>query len=217
MIRLAVALFLALALQPAQATVVLGTDQVAGQKPYPVIRLEGEITSGDAVAFRAALAAATKRATFWINGVPAVHLDLDSPGGNVGAALEIGRLVRDHSLITRVMGDDICASACVFILQSGVLRAVTRTAKIGLHRPHFEPSAFAALSPVEARKRYNEMLDAVSEYWREMGGSREAWAIMVATPSSETQWIDATDARALDLSGEDPAWRELNLARQSSR
>lgn len=215
MIRFVAVLLLAL-IQSAHATVVL-TDQVAGSGQPPAIRLQGDIVAGDFAVFRSALDAAIQRATFRVNGVPIVTLDLDSPGGDVGTALEIGALVRDRNVVTRVMPNDLCASACIFVLQSGVQRVVTNTAKLGLHRPHFEPAAFAALSAAAARKRYNEMLDVVSAYWHDMGGSREAWNIMVATPSDETQWVNATDARALNLSGEDPAWRELNLARQSRR
>src|SRR5690348_3816092 len=69
--------------------------------------------------------------------IPLVPLTLqivDSPGGDVVAAMQAGRILRRELAHTVVAIDSICASACVFMYLGGVYR--TSFGKIGLHRPY---------------------------------------------------------------------------------
>src|ERR1700724_647539 len=69
----------------------------------------GEIKAGDGVAFARAV---KREGQLWV--------DLDSPGGDVDAAMAIGRMVRKSEGSVSVKGK--CYSSCVLIYASGVTR-----------------------------------------------------------------------------------------------
>jgi hypothetical protein len=60
---------------------------------------------------------------------------LAGPGGRIGAGFEIGRLIRNRRLATRV--DTACASACTIAFLGGVDRSIAPGAKLGFHRASF--------------------------------------------------------------------------------
>src|SRR5215472_14729528 len=61
----------------------------------------------------------------------ALNVDIDSPGGQVFAGLEIGRLLRREAALVRVGRGASCISACVFVLMGGAEREVAAGARIG--------------------------------------------------------------------------------------
>lgn len=67
-------------------------------------------------------------------GQSGVWFNLDSPGGDLDAAIKTGRIVRSWQGVTLVFDDGQCASACVLVLLGGVTRTVA--GNIGLHRPY---------------------------------------------------------------------------------
>jgi len=69
-------------------------------------------------------------------------LVLETPGGRVGEAALIAKLVRERKLKTYV--ENHCESACTVILLAGMDRAVTANARIGFHR-----ASFPGMSPAQ--------------------------------------------------------------------
>src|SRR5262245_8436773 len=67
--------------------------------------------------------------------IVALRVDVDSPGGQVFAALEIGRLLRREGAPIRMGKGAVCVSACVFVLMGATEREAAADARIGLHRP----------------------------------------------------------------------------------
>src|SRR5690606_28155031 len=61
-----------------------------------------------------------------------LQLELDSPGGNVMAALEIANKVHALGLRTRIGSGQDCASACSLIFLSGKQRQAT--GQLGVHQ-----------------------------------------------------------------------------------
>lgn len=90
----------------------------------------------------------------WMRSLEPAHhtvpVFLDSPGGDLIAAMEIGKTLRRSHAWTIVSNYKECSSACVFILASGVQRNAFEGAKLGLHRPRFDQKLFARLSVSEA-------------------------------------------------------------------
>lgn len=74
------------------------------------------------------------------NRVPMLFtvLVMDSPGGNVAAALEIGREVKARGFSTLVKAGNTCASACGLIWLAGDSRYMARGARIGFHAAYAE-------------------------------------------------------------------------------
>jgi hypothetical protein len=104
-----------------------------------VLLMHGPITSGDA-----------KRLVAFLDTMetdPDV-VALNSPGGIVDEALEIGRELRSWELGTAVLDGMICASACPYVLAGGTSRKVSEGSAVGLHQHYYEtpgyiPAAFA--------------------------------------------------------------------------
>jgi len=140
-----------------------------------------------------------------------------SSGGEVDVAIKIGRLMRKYlisveapetwytggkrvldtfewdtrgSTITTTLcagPDCVCASACALIWFGGV----DRSGEVGLHRPRIDDPQFKSLSPTEATAVYRRTLEDIEAYLREMEIPRPIIDRMVATGSSEIQWVEA--------------------------
>ena len=67
-----------------------------------------------------------------LHRVVALRIDVDSPGEEVFAALEIGRLLRREMATVRLARGASCISACVFVLMGAPEREVSPGARIGL-------------------------------------------------------------------------------------
>ena len=78
---------------------------------------------------------------------------LNSPGGSVQDALELGRYLRDEGLNTALRDGDICYSACPYLLAAGVARVVPESGSVGVHQHYFGEStilpAFVAVENIQ--------------------------------------------------------------------
>ena len=138
---------------------------------------------------------------------------LQSPGGDINAAMRIGEMIRQAEVTTVVPLNSICASACVLLHVAGVKRMVV--GRIGLHRTY---STVLTKTEVDA-KRIREMLDtSVREYLKRMNVPEALLTSMNSTPPENVRWIDHSDEqqlRDLFLSGEDPVYADLRDSRSA--
>jgi len=108
------------------------------------VLLEGEIAGGDAVRI---LKQISELRTQPLRAI------LNSPGGSVSDALELGRGLRQAGMETEMRSDDICYSACPYVLAAGVTRRVPEDAYVGVHQHYFGEStilpAFAAVEDIQ--------------------------------------------------------------------
>lgn len=102
---------------------------------------------------------------------------LDSPGGSVMDALEIGALILEKKLATKVAAGHLCASSCPIIFASGTERIASAQSAIGVHQ------VYAASLGAEA-------VDALR---------------IAGTAMANAQTITADITRHLGLTGVDPA------------
>lgn len=142
-----------------------------------------------------------------------LNLYLMSPGGDVGEAIKIGRIVRRYMLsaVTADLLDEktehfmlgfpgsrnpcfgpscACASSCGLIW----LGAINRTGTVGLHRPKITDPQFAVLPPGRASSAYREAMQRVSQYVDEMEAPRQLIDTMITTGSSDVRWLSADDS-----------------------
>lgn len=106
--------------------------------------LEGTIEAGDAERIVRQLSELT----------PAPEqLYLNSPGGSVRDALELGRHLRREGFNTALRDGDICYSACPYLLAAGETRTVPDSASVGVHQHYFGKStllpAFVAVEDIQ--------------------------------------------------------------------
>ncbi|MFZ3018509.1 MAG: hypothetical protein WA056_08655 [Gallionella sp.] len=190
-----------------------------GEMRITAVEVNGRIAADSPGKLRAALAQALKSPNaFHHGGAPLVPVHLNSPGGDIVAAMKMGEIIRQTGASTWVVGPRaICASACILVLAGGVDRLLFGDAKLGLHRPYMPAERFAAFSRSEAQASYQAMETAVSEYLRLMGMSQRLFDRMLAVPSNKIDWLSEADAIDLRLLGTDPAFSEWDRARMRQR
>jgi hypothetical protein len=136
-----------------------------------VIEANGEVAAGDDQRLRdvAAQVATNIKARVQRNDAFQVRtvLELNSPGGNLGAGLQLGYTIRELGLATRVPDGKSCASACTYAFLGGLDRRVA--GPFGVH------AMSTSAATIEA-----SMLDEVQEvsaillaYARQMVGKSE--------------------------------------------
>lgn len=69
---------------------------------------------------------------------------LGSEGGDLAAALEMGRYLRAMSFDAVILPDAVCYSACVFLLAAGIDKKVQ--GYVGIHRPYFTSGVAGSVS-----------------------------------------------------------------------
>lgn len=108
---------------------------------------------------------------------------LNSPGGSVLDALEIGRRLRAIEADTAMTDSDICLSACPYILAGGVNRDPAPGAMVGVHQHYFgENIALPAFLAVEDIQRGQ---GEVMGYLIDMGIAPEMMQPALLTPPDE--------------------------------
>lgn len=133
----------------ASGDVTIGKDEVALR-----VWISGTITKKDAESIE------RRETEIALNNIE-VHLN--SFGGNVAAAMRIGRLVRKYDGTTRILKAEKCLSSCALIFIAGVQRY--NYGEIGLHRP-FLATAPQSRSLIE--KQVPMMLSQIKAYVAEM-------------------------------------------------
>ncbi|MGA7486752.1 MAG: ATP-dependent Clp protease proteolytic subunit [Xanthobacteraceae bacterium] len=132
---------------------------------------------------------------------------LNSSGGDVAAAMEIGEVLRGQWALTAVDDDSECVGACVFVLAAGVRRAPASD-KIGIQRPHFDPKEFAGMSSDHAKQKYAALTKKAQTYLSRMGMSKKLFQDMMQQPSNKVLVLNAAQLKALGLEGSYAAYEE---------
>ena len=97
-------------------------DHDVNENGSALIVIMGEITAGDDTKFRELSVK-----------FPDAMVALDSSGGALAPALEIGRQIRLRGYITAVLDGDLCASSCALIWLAGAPRILQGNARLGFH------------------------------------------------------------------------------------
>ena len=119
--------------QPARDPGELPDRLVLTQQSGTTYRLEGGIRAGDAPRVIDLLDAAD----------PAPDtLILQSQGGSVGDALELGRHIRARRIGTQMLAGEFCYSACPYLLAAGATRDIDDNASVGVHQHYFGENTF---------------------------------------------------------------------------
>lgn len=104
---------------------------------------------------------------------------LNSSGGDVIAAMTIGRILRKNGGIVLVEEDDICASACVLIIAGGVVRSIN--GRVLIHRPYSQATDTAGQDLAAWDKKMKSLRKQMDAYLSEMnvsvGLADAMWAI----------------------------------------
>lgn len=135
---------------------------------------------------------------------------LDSPGGEIQAALAAGAALRELNAFTVVGQGARCASSCVLLLAGGVSRMAF--GEIAVHRPHFAdlPSGTSAAETMAAIKRRDA---AIAQYLQAMNVPASLLERMNAVPPERSHTLTPEEVSRYLLSETDPVFDERTVAR----
>ncbi|MBU3593685.1 hypothetical protein ICN42_06195 [Polynucleobacter sp. 71A-WALBACH] len=142
---------------------------------------------------------------------------LDSPGGDGVAAMQMGRLLRKANAHVFVTGQ--CASACIFVLASGVVR-VAPSYSVGIHRGRVTMSDSNAKIIKEVDLNDNPQARAALKhfesqaplYFAEMGMSPELFPLMQSHQLKGVYRLSSTEIAKTKLSGFDSIYLQQRAA-----
>ncbi len=142
----------------------------------------------------------------------------DSPGGDVDAAMQVGRMLRrwkaGASVGKNPGQEGQCASACVLALLGGVTRQCDGA--VGLHRPY---SLEVARSAADAARSYRSTRAKIERYLQEMNIPPRLLDVMNSIGPDSVRWLSCDDDRKeldeLWITGVDPVWDDLFLSNQA--
>lgn len=166
------------------------------------VRIEGQITSGDAERI-AALALSLKREDAWeLNWL---HVSINSGGGSVSEALKIGRFLRSQNASVNLRWE--CLSSCVFILMAGVMRnALLGGGTVGVHRPFL----FSANQDEDFEQVYRETRRMLEAYFNEMRIAVSLLDLMYSVPPGEMRAL-SRDELEVFFPHMDPVYEEQRV------
>ncbi|PJI84945.1 hypothetical protein BC777_2939 [Yoonia maricola] len=144
------------------------------------VTLRGAIAPGDGV-----------RITAELQRIAPETVRLDSPGGSVSDALEIGRVLRQLEVATQIADESVCLSACPYIFVGGVQRSTDTGARLGVHQHSFGESTIlpAFLATQDIQSGQAEVLAHLDE----MGIDLRIMGPALATPANEIYILTQTE------------------------
>ena len=170
---LPICLLVAVAMSPhrantAEITMAKGNDG----KNY--VRISGQIVGEDGKKFRALIASRD-----------AVTVFLASPGGSINAAIEIGKIVRLKRMMTIVVRQDYCASACGLIWLAGERRLLSPKARVGFHTTYVYRNGIRLASAIGNA--------VVGRYIAFLNLPSQAFTFATAAGPDDINWLDGTN------------------------
>jgi hypothetical protein len=130
---------------------------------------------------------------------------LDSNGGDVEAAIKIGRELRRLGATATVINDAQCFSACVFVLAGATERIVG--GKVGIHRPYTGRTDIENYDAVQAEQRRIGRL--TKDYLEDMNISPLLYDAMVRVPPEKLRLLSSTELEEYGLNQTDLVEQEL--------
>src|SRR5690606_7708325 len=124
-------------------------------------------------------------------------VSIDSPGGSLDDAMEIGRLIRKNGFATRVPDGAICASSCPLMLAGGIERRVSERAAIGLHQVYAATRGTTA--PAQAMADAQMTTARISRLLAEFGVDPAMWLHALDTPPRQLYYLSGEEMRKYRL------------------
>lgn len=120
-------------------------------------------------------------------------------GGDVDAAMEMGRVLRRLGVSAVVAREEQCLSSCVLAFMGGDRRTVA--GRIGIHRPYFS----SARKVPDRRSYYRELQKRLQQYIEELDFPPSLYEALMAVPPESISILTAADLKKYYLQGMSPA------------
>jgi hypothetical protein len=180
-------------------------DKLRGELICMTVSISGKIGPGDASKLQqevTRIEGATQKATLK-SRVSLVYLD--SPGGGMAAAMELGRFIRSKQIATQVVKNDNCASSCVLVLAAGVKRIPVGNVIV---HSFYSPDILGTNDFAKAEAMYAQVSASVSDYLKEMRISSQLLEEMMRVPHSSARQLTIDQMFQWGLIGIDPVYAQ---------
>jgi hypothetical protein len=177
------------------------------------VRIKGEITAETLTEFKEAIESIeNNNQRIVINAV-----QLNSFGGSISTAIQIGKIIREKRLNTFIAEDARCESACIAILLGGVQRYPF--GKIGVHRVTYDQDID---DDSRVAKDIDDSLKMTSDYIKSMGislmlddavNTTASWRMRYLTETEKVQW----NVFGVDRLEEELLFNQISRERKISR
>ena len=154
-LRIALAGFVALCLNPAFAKVEVEAAQQKNLGNILIVKVSEDIAPGDYDAMLKALRAHPGKFARKI-------LLLDSIGGSAPEAIRMGRLLRETGFEALVPSGGLCQGSCIYLLTDGIKRTIN--GHVALRRPPFSAGDSALAQAAHGSQPFSP-----ARYFRDMG------------------------------------------------
>ena len=122
-----------------------------------------------------------------------------SNGGDIDAALELGRLLRRLGVYTFIGRNDQCLSACVFAFMGGERRSVA--GRLGIHRPYLP----VVLDTHDRQGRFRYLQKTLKNYIEELDFPASLYEAVMEVPPESMHMLAPADLKKYYLEGISPS------------
>ncbi len=136
---------------------------------------------------------------------------LASKGGDIDAAMELGRLLRTLGVFTLIGRNDECLSACVFAFMGGERRIVA--GRLGIHRPYFPFTQDTS----DRRARFRHLQKILRDYIEELDFPASLYEAVMLVPPETLQILNPSDLKRFYLEGISPSSEDVADAASARR
>jgi len=171
------------------------------------VYLQGEITQRDVYGAKV-MESLIKRGRQKLAGN---SVSLAGSGGDVDAAMELGRLLRKLRISTVVARDQQCLSSCVFAFMGGDRRTVA--GRIGIHRPYFSSTRKVP----DRRAYYRQLQKRLQQFIEELDYPPSLYEAVMAVPPESVSMLSAAELKKFYLQGMSPAAEDEADAAEAGR
>ena len=141
-------------------------------------------------------------------GYRAYRFCLNSRGGDLEAAIGIGREFRRMNAVAIILQPAQCFSSCVFILAGAVDRGVYGA--VGIHRPYAVSTD--AEDYATAQAKYKRMATLAKNFLIDMNIPDELFDAMNTIPPQSLKILSTNELQQYGLNQEDPVSAEMSTA-----
>lgn len=185
--------------QPASAIEI--TKHAKDSPGVNAIQLKGRIDEGDTFDLQAYIGGLPKKAH--------VVVYLNSPGGNLGEGMRLGKFFYEHKIETVIESKTACASACALAFLGGrdeatgkPLRTKASNSGLGFHsfmREFDKSKSYTADDLKIVVQRTQSTVYVVADYLKAIGTDMDVIRLMLKAQASEMNFLTNDDALALNI------------------
>lgn len=144
-----------------------------------------------------------------------VAVDLNSQGGDIYAAMRIGRVIRKIGASVIIKNGNLCASSCVLILAGAGQRFIDKEALIAIHRPYQMTSSKTTAEREKAK--YERLGSDIKTYLQEMNIDVNLYRDMLLISPHKERYLTFPEIEAYGFVKEDPFIEEAAAMNKAAK